>query len=103
MSTTSIKEQTNNSDYVDWIEKAIEDNYITYFDYDEFTNKQEFENSDTSSVGKIFKANYKNNDTPLIVKTPGLDIKKFINEVFKILTYFIYINNFHKNPINQNL
>ncbi|PKC67841.1 HCP-like protein [Rhizophagus irregularis] len=79
--STNSKEQTNNSDYIDWIEKAIEDNYITYFDYDEFTNKQEFENSDTSSVGKIFKANYKNNDTPLIVKTPGLDIKKFINEL----------------------
>ncbi|CAG8646202.1 4340_t:CDS:2 [Rhizophagus irregularis] len=46
--STNSKEQTNNSDYIDWIEKAIEDNYITYFDYDEFTNKQEFENSDTT-------------------------------------------------------
>ncbi|RGB31016.1 hypothetical protein C1646_764573 [Rhizophagus diaphanus] len=29
---------------------------------------------------KIFKANWNNNDTPLVVKTPGLDVKKIINE-----------------------
>ncbi|CAB5185772.1 unnamed protein product [Rhizophagus irregularis] len=72
--------QTNDFNYVDWIEKAVENNYITYFNYNEFTNKQEFENS-VSSVGKIFKANWNNNDTLLVVKTPGLDVKKIINEL----------------------
>lgn len=80
MSTT--KEQTNDSEYVDWIKKEIENNNITYFNHNEFTNKQEFENS-ISSVGKIFKVNWSNNDnTRLIVKTPGLNVKKIINEVF---------------------
>ncbi|PKC10703.1 kinase-like protein [Rhizophagus irregularis] len=79
MSTT--KEQTNDSEYVDWIKKEIENNNITYFNHNEFTNKQEFENS-ISSVGKIFKVNWSNNDnTRLIVKTPGLNVKKIINEL----------------------
>ncbi|CAB5363458.1 unnamed protein product [Rhizophagus irregularis] len=78
MSTT--KEQTNDSEYVDWIKKEIENNNITYFNRNEFTNKQEFENS-ISSVGKIFKVNWSNNDTRLIVKTPGLNVKKIINEL----------------------
>ncbi|CAG8495681.1 10829_t:CDS:2 [Rhizophagus irregularis] len=49
---TEIKEiiterQTNDFNYADWIEKAVENNYIIYFNYNEFTNKQEFENSVT--------------------------------------------------------
>lgn len=47
-----VERQTNDFNYVDWIKKAVENNYITYFNYNEFTNEQEFENS-VSSVGKI--------------------------------------------------
>ncbi|GBC08527.1 hypothetical protein RclHR1_08190003 [Rhizophagus clarus] len=79
MSTT--EKQTNYLEYVDWIKKAVENNYITYFDHNEFTNRKEIENG-VSSVGKIFKANWNDNDTPLVVKTSyKLDVKKIINEL----------------------
>jgi hypothetical protein len=78
----TTEKQTSDFNYVEWIEKAVENNYTTCFDHTEFTNKQEIENSD-SSVGKIFKTNWKNNDTPLVVKlSHKLDVKKVINEVF---------------------
>ncbi|GES81544.1 kinase-like domain-containing protein [Rhizophagus clarus] len=60
------------------IKRAIENNFITYYDNGEFKNKREIENS-KSSFRKIFKANWNDNDTPFIVKS--LDVKKFINEL----------------------
>jgi hypothetical protein len=79
---STIEKQANDFDYVDWIEKAVENNYITYFDHTKFTNEQEIKNS-ISSVGKIFKTNWNNNDTFLVVKTSHeLDVKKVVNEVF---------------------
>jgi nuclear transport factor 2 (NTF2) superfamily protein len=79
----SITEKQNkNSIYVDWISKAIEKNFITYYDHTEFKNKKEIENSN-NSVGKIFKANWNNTNTNLVVKTLyELDVKKITNEVF---------------------
>ncbi|RGB37509.1 hypothetical protein C1646_756742 [Rhizophagus diaphanus] len=62
--------------------------YITYFDYDELTNKQEFENSDTSLVDKVFKANWNNNDTPLILKNPEgswFSYKYFTNSWYSLV------------------
>uniref|UniRef100_U9TMW7 Protein kinase domain-containing protein n=1 Tax=Rhizophagus irregularis (strain DAOM 181602 / DAOM 197198 / MUCL 43194) TaxID=747089 RepID=U9TMW7_RHIID len=75
----SITEKQNkNFNYVDWIRKAIENNFITYYDYNEFKNKKIIENS----VGKIFKANWNNTNTNLVVKTSfELDVKKIVNEL----------------------
>jgi hypothetical protein len=83
------KEQIKNFNYVDWIREAIENNFITYYDHTEFKNKKEIK----SSVGKIFKANFSNTNTSLVVKIPyELDIKKIVNEVFKhIKKYNLYI------------
>ncbi|CAB4433706.1 unnamed protein product [Rhizophagus irregularis] len=70
-----------NFNYVDWIRKAIENNFITYYDHNEFKNKKKIENSN-NSVGKIFKANWNNTNTNLVVKTLyELDVKKIVNEL----------------------
>ena len=51
----TINKQTKDSnDYVDWVEKAVTENYIKYYDYSEFTNMKEINNG---SVGSIFRAN----------------------------------------------
>ncbi|PKC70584.1 kinase-like protein [Rhizophagus irregularis] len=86
----SITEKQNkNFNYVDWIRKAIENNFITYYDYNEFKNKKIIENS----VGKIFKANWNNTNTNLVVKTSyELDVKKIVNELKAQKEV-----NFHKN------
>jgi hypothetical protein len=71
------------------IRNSIESNFIKYYDHTEFKNKKEIK----SSVGKIFKANFSNTNTSLVVKIPyELDIKKIVNEVFKhIKKYNLYI------------
>ncbi|PKY57967.1 hypothetical protein RhiirA4_479448 [Rhizophagus irregularis] len=77
------EKQNNNLNYIRWIKKAIENNFIIYYDHTEFKNKKEVDNSN-NSVGKIFETNW--NNTNLVVKTSyELDIRKIVNEVFNIL------------------
>ena len=73
--------QTNNSnDYDDWVEKAVTENYIKYYNYDKFTNMKEINNG---SVGNIYRASWKETDTLLVVKSSyKLTVKEIINEVF---------------------
>ena len=78
MSTT--EEQINDSTtYLDWLEKAISENYIKYYDYAEFTNKEEISNG---SFGNVFRANWKDSDTVIALKYPfNLTVKEIVNEV----------------------
>jgi len=78
MSTT--KEQINDSTtYLDWLEKAISENYIKYYDYDKFNNKEEIS---SGSFGNISRANWKDSDTVMVLKNPyNLTIKEIVNEV----------------------
>lgn len=69
--------ETNNI-YVDWLEKAISENYIKYYDYTEFTNKEDICNG---SFGSVSRANWKNSDTVVVLKSCNLTIKEIVNEV----------------------
>ncbi|PKC66514.1 HCP-like protein [Rhizophagus irregularis] len=73
------EKQNSNLNYIRWIKKAIENNFIIYYDHTEFKNKKEVDNSN-NSVGKIFETNW--NNTNLVVKTSyELDIRKIVNEL----------------------
>jgi hypothetical protein len=74
----TLKEQTNNSN--DWIKKAIAGNYIKYYDPSQLTEIKEIENG-CSSVGEIFRANWKETDNLLVVKSPMLTDEEIVNEV----------------------
>ena len=76
----TIDKPTNDpNDYVDWVEKAITENYIKYYNYSDFTNMKEINNG---SVGNIYQANWKGTDTLLVVKSSyKLSIKEIVNEV----------------------
>ncbi|CAB4479524.1 unnamed protein product [Rhizophagus irregularis] len=75
------EQQTKNFDYADWIKKAIENNFIKYYDHTEFKNKKEIENSN-SSVRKIFRSNWNNTNTNLFVKISyEFDVEKIVNEL----------------------
>ena len=64
---------------IDWIEKAVTENYIKYYDYSNFINMKEINNG---SVGSIYQANWKGTDTLLIVKSSyKLTVKEIVNEV----------------------
>ncbi|CAB5185768.1 unnamed protein product [Rhizophagus irregularis] len=62
----------NDFDYIGWIEKAVEDNYIPNFDHTKFINKEEI-------GSRIIKANLSETDTILVVKSGGL--KEIVNEL----------------------
>ena len=95
MSTT--EEQINDSTaYFDWLEKAISENYIKYYDYVKFNNREEI---CSGSFGNVSRANWK--DTVMVLKySYNLTIKEIVNEVnyykyCNIYTYiYTYINLF---------
>jgi hypothetical protein len=90
--STTVKQATGFDDCVNWIEKAVEKKYIKYYDFEEFTNTKELDES--SSVGSIFRANWRETDTLLVVKTPTkLTVKEIVNEVSIINCLFILFNN----------
>src|SRR5947207_10896791 len=77
---TTEKQIKDPNDCVDWVEKAVTENHIKYYDYSEFTNMKEINNG---SVGSIFRANWKGTDTLLVIKSSyKLTIKEIVNEVF---------------------
>src|ERR1051325_11618553 len=77
---TTDKQINDSNDYVDWVEKAVTENYIKYYNYSEFTNMKEINNG---SVGSIFRANWQGTDTLLVIKSSyKLTVKEIVNEVF---------------------
>ncbi|CAB4396447.1 unnamed protein product [Rhizophagus irregularis] len=75
-----VMQATDFDDDINWIEKAVEKKYIKYYDHSEFTHTKPMDES--SSVGSIFRANWKDTDTLLVVKTPSkLTVKEIINEL----------------------
>ena len=67
------------NDCVGWIEKAVTENYIKYYNYSDFTNMKVINNG---SVGNIYQANWKGTDTLLVVKSSyKLSIEEIVNEV----------------------
>ncbi|CAB4380858.1 unnamed protein product [Rhizophagus irregularis] len=75
---TEITEKVSDT-YTDWLEKAISENYIKYYDYAEFTNKEEINNG---SFGKVFRVNRKDSDTVMALKYPfNLTIEEIVNEI----------------------
>ena len=74
------EKKTNDSDAnFDWLEKAISENYIKYYDYAEFTSKEEIS---CGSFGNVSRANRKDSDTVMALKySYNLTVKEIINEV----------------------
>jgi len=78
MSSIFEKQEADFND-VDWLEKAIVEEHIKYYDYSHFNNIQEISNG---SVGNIFRANWKDSDTVLVLKSSyKLTVQEIVNEV----------------------
>ena len=70
---------------IDWLEKAIVEEHIKYYDYSHFNNIQEISGG---SVGNIFRANWKDSDTVLVLKSSyKLTVQEIVNEVLFIILY----------------
>src|SRR5947207_15984996 len=99
---TTEKQIKDPNDCVDWVEKAVTENYIKYYNYTEFTNMKEINNG---SVGNIFQASWKGTDTLLVVKSSyKLTVKEIVNEVFIIINLkYRYSNVQRINSFTQNI
>ena len=76
---TTENQTKDPNDCVDWVEKAVTENYIKYYNYTDFTNMKEINNG---SVGNIYQANWKGTDALLVVKSSyKLSVKEIVNEV----------------------
>jgi len=79
MSNIFKKQETDLSADVDWLEKAIVEEHIKFYDYSHFNNIQEIS---TGSVGNIFRANWKDSDTVLVLKSSyKLTVQEIVNEL----------------------
>ena len=82
-----MKDTTKSNTNIDWIEKAIDENYIKYYDYAEFDDVKEI---NSGSVGNIFRAKWKGSDTIMALKSSyKLSIKEVVNEVMFVYTLFL--------------
>ena len=81
-----MKYTNDSNSYIDWIEKAIDENYIKYYDYAGFNDVKEIS---SGSVGNIFRAKWKGSDTIMVLKSSyKLSIKEVVNEVMFVYTLF---------------
>ncbi len=84
-------ENTDNSnEWIDWIEEAIFKNHVNYYEYIDFNNFQEI---GSERFGKVYRANWKNSDKYLALKSfHSLDIttvKEIVHEVIIVQCIFL--------------
>ncbi|CAI2164667.1 17116_t:CDS:2 [Funneliformis geosporum] len=74
----SIGKVDNSTTCFNWLEKATSEDYIKYYDYSKFTNEEKI----VGSFGKVFRANWNDSDTVMVLKSSHkADIKELINEI----------------------
>jgi hypothetical protein len=77
-------------EWTNWIEEAIIKKHIKYYEYENFKNIQEI---GCGAFGKVFRANWKNFDNYLALKSffnlNKITLKEIVHEVIKnLFTYF---------------
>ena len=87
----------NSNEWINWIEEAITKNYLKYYDYKHFSNFQEI---GSGGFGKIYRANWKNFEQYLALKSFYINninnvkatVKEIVHEV--IAKYNLFIDNY---------
>ncbi|CAB4388131.1 unnamed protein product [Rhizophagus irregularis] len=82
MSDIKMQDIENKNEWINWIEEAIHKEHIKYYEYKEFNNFQEI---GTGGFGKVYRANWKNLEKYLAVKSffslNNITIKEIIREL----------------------
>ena len=72
----------NSNEWANWIEEAITKNYFKYYEYNHFSNIQKI---GTGGFGKVYRANWKNSEQYLALKTffnlDDITAKEVVHEV----------------------
>jgi len=81
-SNTGIETIDNSDKSNEWIERAIAKNYFKHYEYKHFSNIQEI---GSGGFGKVHRANWKNSDQYLALKTffkpDDVTVKEIVHEV----------------------
>ena len=72
----------NSNEWINWIEEAIAKNYFKYYEYKSFSNIQKI---GSGGFGNVYRANWKNSDQYLALKTffklNDATVKEIVHEV----------------------
>src|SRR6266498_3952077 len=86
-----MSHNNQNNNWKKWIEDAISKKYIKHYEYKYFKNIQEI---GTGNFGKVYRANWKNSEQCLALKSffnlDNITIKELVNEVH-IKIYFVFL------------
>ena len=81
-----IQDAENSNEWINWIEVAIAEEYLKYYEYKNFSNIKEI---GSGSFGKVFRANRKNSEKYFALKSffnlDNATVKEIVREV-------IYLN-----------
>jgi len=82
-----------NNNWINWIEEAVSKKHIKYYEYNHFSNFQEV---DSGRFGKVYRANWKNSQKYLALKTfynlNNVTIKEIVHEVIMHISSLRNIN-----------
>jgi hypothetical protein len=87
MSDKNKQATENQNEGISWIEKAISNNHIKYYEYKNFRNIQKIGHG---NFGNVYRANLKNLEQYLVLKSffnfDNITVKEIVHEVI-ILKY----------------
>jgi hypothetical protein len=92
-----MQNNENIDEWINWIEEAIIKKHIKYYEYENFKNIQVI---GSGAFGKVFRANWKNLDNYLALKSffnlNNITLKEIVNEVIllsiKKIFYFFCVH-----------
>ena len=96
---TEIEVTDNSNEWINWIEEAIAKNYFKHYEYKYLSNIQEI---GSGGFGKVYRANWKNSNQYLALKTffklDNATIKEIVDEVTtKYNAFLIFFYTFYSN------
>src|SRR2546429_325116 len=82
MSNNDKTQDTDTNEWIKWIEEAVSNGYTKYYEYEHFSNIQVI---GSGAFGKVFRANWKNNEQYLALKyffnLNNSAVKEIVHEV----------------------
>jgi serine/threonine protein kinase len=86
-----MQDTVNTNEWINWIEEAIVNEHLNYYEYNQFTNVQEI---GTGSFGKVYRANWKNSGKQFALKSffnlNNVTMKEIVCEVIYYLIQFFF-------------
>src|SRR5436853_2530574 len=91
----------NSNECINWINESISKKLIKYYEYDHFYNVEEI---GSGSFGKVYRANWKNSNKYLALKSftslNNTTAKEIVHEV--IILKYVFQLSLYKNVSNLN-